>query len=65
MIKPFAVFALFVFVCAFAVHATPPEVVARNVPVQPSFDIAMPAEQESPGISTVHAAVDARVADGR
>jgi len=62
MIKPFAAFALFVFVCAFAVHATPPEVAARSALVQPSFDIAMPAGQESPDAPVIHAAADARVA---
>jgi hypothetical protein len=65
MTQPFTAFALFLFVCAFAVHATPPDVVARSELVQPSFDIAMPAAQESPDAATVHAALNPRVADGR
>ena len=34
------------FSCALAVHLMPPEAVANNAWVPPSFDIAMPAQQE-------------------
>ena len=32
--------------CVVVVHAMPAELVADSAPVQPSFDIAMPAAQE-------------------
>ncbi|MBC7832932.1 MAG: hypothetical protein H7Y62_13050 [Hyphomicrobium sp.] len=46
MTKIFAAALLAILAGALVVHAMPPEAVASSTPVQPSFDIAMPAPQE-------------------
>ncbi|MEP7100893.1 MAG: hypothetical protein ABI781_10310 [Burkholderiales bacterium] len=57
MTKIFAAALFAILAGTLAVHAMPPEAVANSAPVQPSFDIAMPAPQE-PFDTTVITAVE-------